>query len=86
MKSELSQDESGSESEDLQHSDVEESEEHTHEECDEDMVRHIWIEGGRHLYETIDYKRRRVCFKNSAKMEMCQFINHQTLTLKLTVF
>jgi len=39
VKSELSQDESGSESEDLQPSDVEESEDHTHEECDEDMVR-----------------------------------------------
>ncbi|XP_067230421.1 RNA-binding protein Raly isoform X2 [Chanodichthys erythropterus] len=37
MKSELSQDESGSESEELQHSDVEEGEDHTHEECDEDM-------------------------------------------------
>ncbi|XP_016312720.1 RNA-binding protein Raly-like isoform X2 [Sinocyclocheilus anshuiensis] len=37
MKSELSQDESGSESEELQHSDVEDGEEHSHEECDEDM-------------------------------------------------
>ncbi len=39
MKSEASQDESGSESEELQLSDVEDGEEHTHEECDEDMVR-----------------------------------------------
>lgn len=39
MKSEASQDESGSESEELQHSDVEDGEEHTHEESDEDMVR-----------------------------------------------
>ncbi|XP_016395960.1 RNA-binding protein Raly-like isoform X2 [Sinocyclocheilus rhinocerous] len=37
MKSELSQDESGSESEELQHSDVEDGEEHSHKECDEDM-------------------------------------------------
>ncbi|XP_005172161.1 RNA-binding protein Raly isoform X2 [Danio rerio] len=37
LKSEASQDESGSESEDLQHSDVEEGEDHTHEECDDDM-------------------------------------------------
>lgn len=41
LKSEASQDESGSESEDLQHSDVEEGEDHTHEECDDDMVRQI---------------------------------------------
>lgn len=46
MKSELSQDESGSESEELQHSDVEEGEEHTHEDCDEDMVRDVWTEAG----------------------------------------
>lgn len=44
MKSELSQDESGSESEELQHTDVEDGEEHTHQECDEDMVRHVWID------------------------------------------
>lgn len=37
LKSEASQDESGSESQDLQHSDVEEGEDHTHEECDDDM-------------------------------------------------
>ncbi|XP_056315135.1 RNA-binding protein Raly isoform X2 [Danio aesculapii] len=37
LKSEASQDESGSESEDLQHSDMEEGEDHTHEECDDDM-------------------------------------------------
>lgn len=43
MKSELSQDESGSESEELQHSDVEEGEDHTHEECDEDMVREMYM-------------------------------------------
>ncbi|XP_026068837.1 RNA-binding protein Raly-like isoform X1 [Carassius auratus] len=46
MKSELFQDESGSESEELQHSDVEEGEEHTHEDCDEDMVRDVWTEAG----------------------------------------
>lgn len=51
MQSEMSQDESGSESEELQHSDVEDGEEHTREECDEDMVRDVWIEVGRHLYE-----------------------------------
>lgn len=39
MKSEMSQDESGSESEDLQHSDGEEVEDHTLEDDDDDMVR-----------------------------------------------
>ncbi len=39
VKSELSQDESGSESEELQHTDVEDG-----EECDEDMVRHVCID------------------------------------------